>query len=83
MIFKRNPTTAVICKSAVVALVMSLFFCISTDQMSIWPALYPKAALIAISCNLLLNNSVWLFSRLSPTRLVRHLKTKRNKPSLD
>lgn len=49
--------TAIICKSAIVALVMSLFFCISTDQMAIWPALYPKAALIAISCNLLLSKS--------------------------
>jgi hypothetical protein len=41
-------------KSAVVAGVMSLFFCFSTDQLGLWAKLYPQAAALATCCNLLL-----------------------------
>ncbi|MCV6609379.1 MAG: hypothetical protein OIF55_01280 [Amphritea sp.] len=41
-------------KSAVVAGVMSLFFCISTEQLDEWVSLYPQAAALAFCCNLIL-----------------------------
>ncbi|UTW03538.1 hypothetical protein KDX31_00340 [Amphritea atlantica] len=41
-------------KSAVVAGIMSLFFCFSTDQLGQWGRLYPPAAALATCCNLLL-----------------------------
>lgn len=40
--------------SLLVAAVMSAFFCYSTQQMAIWPSLYPKAALVALLSNGLL-----------------------------
>ncbi|SER10730.1 hypothetical protein SAMN03080615_03949 [Amphritea atlantica] len=43
-----------ILKSAMVAGVMSLFFCFSTDQLGVWSKLYPQAAALAACCNLLL-----------------------------